>query len=333
MMRGVTYTFDQLDVSNWYHPVGFAYFADGAHRDVDELEPGISQSGSSCVDSMTCQAPRYFRNGEFVGVEYDNVEGVGGEDFGLDVYEPDFFLTREAWSENQYVIELTLTDMDYDADIFYFCHVHNEMSGRIKVLDEDGVPVSAADEPEIPYEYYVPSAYDAACGTTGTEPFRESAGVCAHDMMFCPSGNETEEVSEFIDCMYALDCQMDFQMRVNVHPTDPIKLFMDQMIPHHENAVNMAKTLLIRNFDLDADVTDMLWNIINTQNFQINTMQTWLESNGYATDADACPLLKDSSSWFKMGEPSKNCAWVAAFVPTRCAVKGFDKTTAWDSCK
>ncbi|MEM8951560.1 MAG: aminotransferase class I/II-fold pyridoxal phosphate-dependent enzyme, partial [Pseudomonadota bacterium] len=29
--------------------------------------------------------------------------------------------------------KITLTDMDYDGDIFYFCHVHNEMSGRIKI--------------------------------------------------------------------------------------------------------------------------------------------------------------------------------------------------------
>jgi hypothetical protein len=26
-----TYTFDQSDASNWYHPVGFAYEPDGAH--------------------------------------------------------------------------------------------------------------------------------------------------------------------------------------------------------------------------------------------------------------------------------------------------------------
>jgi hypothetical protein len=28
---GTTYTFDQSDASNWYHPVGFAYEPDGAH--------------------------------------------------------------------------------------------------------------------------------------------------------------------------------------------------------------------------------------------------------------------------------------------------------------
>ena len=38
---GKTYKFDQSDITNWYHLVGFAYEADGAHVPVDELEPGM----------------------------------------------------------------------------------------------------------------------------------------------------------------------------------------------------------------------------------------------------------------------------------------------------
>ena len=41
----------------------------------------------------------------------------------------------------------------------------------------------------------------------------------------------------------------------------------------------------------------------------------------------------DSSSWYKNGDPSKNCAWVATFVPKRCCVKGFDKSRARDACR
>jgi hypothetical protein len=40
--RGVTYIFDQGDETNYYHPLGLAYYADGAHDDVDELEPVVS---------------------------------------------------------------------------------------------------------------------------------------------------------------------------------------------------------------------------------------------------------------------------------------------------
>lgn len=75
---GVTYTFNQADISNWYHPMGFAYFPDGDHDGKDELEPGISQTGSSCTEDLTCPFPRYFRGSDYLGA------GVNGtEDFGL----------------------------------------------------------------------------------------------------------------------------------------------------------------------------------------------------------------------------------------------------------
>merc|ERR1719353_947167 len=98
MKQGSTYVFDQADGSNWYHPLGMAYFPDGAHTGVDELEPGIAQTGGSttCAAGNTCQAPMYFKNGVFTGTTYDNTAAtpVGGDDFGLDVYEPEFFYPR-----------------------------------------------------------------------------------------------------------------------------------------------------------------------------------------------------------------------------------------------
>ena len=77
--------------------MGFAYYADGAIRDKDELEPGIALgTDTSCADTKTCQAPQYFLNGKYLGGTYDNgIESgggapVGGDDFGLDEYEPRF---------------------------------------------------------------------------------------------------------------------------------------------------------------------------------------------------------------------------------------------------
>merc|ERR1719377_282313 len=74
MKQGETYVFDQADGSNWYHPLGMAYFPDGAHTGVDELEPGIAQTGGSttCAADNKCQAPMYYKNGEFAGNTYDN---------------------------------------------------------------------------------------------------------------------------------------------------------------------------------------------------------------------------------------------------------------------
>jgi hypothetical protein len=53
---GKTYRFIQKDPSNHYHPLGFAYYPDGAHDGKDELESGIPPPGSSstCDVNLSC---------------------------------------------------------------------------------------------------------------------------------------------------------------------------------------------------------------------------------------------------------------------------------------
>ena len=333
MERGVTYTFGQSDASNWYHPLGFAYYPDGAHKDVDELEPGISQSGSTCVGDNTCQAPMYYKNGAYVGGDYDNVAGAGGEDFGLDAYEPEFFFERADWIDaGTYEVKLTLTDEAYDGDLFYFCHIHNWMSGRIKVW-ADGAVVQVEDSPELGYDYEVPSDYDASCGTYGVGDYTRDSGMCDGPFI-CTEGDETDAQQAFGECLYAMDCHMNYNMRTILSDADPIVTFIHQMIPHHQNAVNMAKAMLATD-TLDADdeddagMIDMLWGIINVQNFQIHNMEAYLDGGGYDATAHCSG---DSGAWYKKDAPHKDCAWVAKFLPTRCGVKGWDKSTACDSC-
>ena len=71
-----TYTFLQEDISNWYHPMGFAYIPDGEHNGNEELEPYISLTGSTCVADLSCPTPRYFRGTQYLGE-------IGTKDFGL----------------------------------------------------------------------------------------------------------------------------------------------------------------------------------------------------------------------------------------------------------
>ena len=47
--------FDQLDSSNWYHPLGFAYYPDGAHDGVDELEEGVGNGKRRIPTRVTCE--------------------------------------------------------------------------------------------------------------------------------------------------------------------------------------------------------------------------------------------------------------------------------------
>merc|ERR1719201_2591091 len=285
MKRGVTYTFDQSDNSNWYHPLGFAYFVDGAHNEVDELEPGITQTGDACAGTNTCQAPMYYKDGVFAGAAgYDNTLATptGGEDFGLDAYEPEFFHRKSDWTATTYSVKLTLTDTTYATDIFYFCHIHGGMSGYIKIADASGTVVSSRGTGNalIAADYYdTPSTYEASCGGYNLDAYK-SAGACT-DTFLCTTATLAE--GSFGDCLNAMDCSMDLGMKTELHSNDIVS-FMHQMIPHHENAINMAKLLMKKDTTLAADgeVMDMLWDIINVQGMQIQAMQGWLSEGKYA---------------------------------------------------
>ena len=128
--QGRVYKFDQSDLTNWYHLIGFAYEPDGAAapEPVDELEPSISRGGNTCTETATCPAPMYFMDGVYQG-SYSNIEYLksvteNDDDFGLDAVEPLFFRPLGTWQE--YGAFETYLNFDYelvDHDIFYFCHV------------------------------------------------------------------------------------------------------------------------------------------------------------------------------------------------------------------
>lgn len=264
MKVGETYVFDQTDETNWMHPLGFAYYPDGAHDNKDEVEE----------DSLV-----YL------------IDGVQPAE-NLDGYEPEFFYPREAWKEKKYTVELTITPeivaLAKGGKIFYFCHIHSGMSGYINLVNSDGSPVATTTAPVELYKPYQAGAFDAKCGTYEAAPFASDASpnLCPDQTYLCD-----HDVSDFGKCMHAIDCKMNYEMRVGVTTdTDPTATFMHQMIPHHENAVNMAKVLM--KFDPkrvaeDEEVADLLYDIINTQNAQITFMRGWLRDNGFATYEDA----------------------------------------------
>ena len=99
---GKTYRFVQKNINNYYHPLGFAYFADCAHADKEELSED-----------------------EYLTYKIDE------EVVGLDGDEPKFFYFPSVWGPfGTFNVELTVPE-DHGEGIFYFCHVHEFMSGRI----------------------------------------------------------------------------------------------------------------------------------------------------------------------------------------------------------
>ncbi|CAB9517399.1 expressed unknown protein [Seminavis robusta] len=305
MEVGETYTFVQADRSNYFHPMGFSYFPDGAHDGVDELEPGIGLgSDASCAETLSCPAPMYFLNDDYLG-NYSNIEEVlpvstGAEDFGLDAYEPLFFHPMPEWvGYGEFSIQLRFDDESYDKDIFYFCHIHQFMSGRIKLM-KNGELVSPEDEPPLGYTYDEPGAFDETCGTYGLDAFQLPHPECPSTFV-CDAGPENQP---FASCINAMNCHMVVGMTTGVSSESNLALFIHQMIPHHQNAVNMAKTLLLTGDVPCEDLTNdedpycvmqvILREIVNGQNFQIQAMRGLLEAlNLPATDDCTVPVAID----------------------------------------
>jgi Domain of unknown function (DUF305) len=190
------------------------------------------------------------------------------------------------------------------------------MSARIKLHDSDGNMLNAANTPEIPYAYDVVSVYDQSCGTFGLDAFRTPDNPECPDHFVCYDGAGT--IGVMADCIDSMNCAMLDGMSVTYGDagkdslTNDAILFIRMMIPHHENAVNMAKHLLISG-EVDCarggpveegdDVATscllepIIRGIINTQNHQIQTMKGILEGFG-VEEINDCDYMTAGSQRF-----------------------------------
>jgi hypothetical protein len=126
---GETYTFIQKHVSNYYHPIRFAYYADGTRKSVDLLDPGYTPtSGNVCPHFGNCTAPIYLQERKHLG-RYNNIPELGQltldeDDTGLHAYEQKFFHPIQEWvGYGEFSAKLRFTDEYFRDDIFYSCHV------------------------------------------------------------------------------------------------------------------------------------------------------------------------------------------------------------------
>merc|ERR1719321_441108 len=174
-----------------------------------------------------------------------------------------------------------MADKSHGGVIYYFCHIHSRMSGKIIIQNADGSPVTNSKPEQALYAMTTNDAFDKTCGTTGASPYADG-GAKACSEHFLQGTLDTD----FEKCLQAIDCQMNREMRIKGYDdhADEISTFMQQMIPHHNNAVNMAK-LLLKHAPTEVaaveDLEDILWGIINVQNYQTHQFRAYL--GGHAT--------------------------------------------------
>jgi hypothetical protein len=153
--------------------IGIAYSPYGDEDLKVEVQPGTSKGRQGCITNHTCPAPMYFLNDEYLG-KYSNIEEIkpittGEDDFGLNAYEPLFLRNPHEWSSfGTFSLKLRIDDDTISNDLFYFCHIHEFMGGRIK-LTKSGKVINELDSPSLGYEYDVVSDFDKQCGTFGLE--------------------------------------------------------------------------------------------------------------------------------------------------------------------
>ena len=166
------------------------------------------------------------------------------------------------------------------------------MTGRIKLLN-NGLPIQEENLPVIPYAYDQPSDYDSTCGSFGLEQHQLPNTQCPNRFVCDPPSDPT--IALYSSCNDAMNCHMFDGMTTRVSAESEVALFIHQMIPHHENAINMAKTLLLLG-DLQCDdylaetpdciMYDILISIVNGQNHQIQQMRSILQELNYPASDD-----------------------------------------------
>ena len=200
-----------------------------------------------------------------------------------------FFNPREAWMAHKYTAELTITQAvagrSHGGVIYYFCHIHSKMSGRIVINNVDGSRYSPPLNPtELSlYSPVVRSAIDATCGTTGVAPYTYGQSMACSGSFLCGDLDTGVTEPRFGQCLQGVDCAMNKGMFGQSTPDhlSPVVTFMEQMIPHHLNAVNMAKLLMKTDPDSVAatdGLEDILWDIVNVQSYQVHQFRNYLEA-------------------------------------------------------
>lgn len=230
-----------------------------------------------------------------------NLFRQGDEVIEREIYENRFLETASSWSSYP-IFSVTVTTESL-TPLTYQCLVHHGMEGAVRVLPAgsraDALLLEQAEEARNTGSSFAAltteledtrSEFDKQCGTFGLEDFQLPNPFCP-DRFVCGTEGVNEQLQLFARCLDAANCHMMSGMTTGVQATADAALFIHQMIPHHENAVNTAKTLLKTGSLLCPDLTDvlnpdcelegLLLRIVAGQNHEIQLMQNFLSKRKY----------------------------------------------------
>jgi hypothetical protein len=184
------------------------------------------------------------------------------------------------------------------------------MSGKIKILNADDTPFKPTANPDEKtlYSVHKVTPVDGVCGTSELEPYSFGNAHGCSERYICGKLD-----TNFEKCLDAMNCKMRKNMHryTSANEDNKIAVFMQQMIPHHNNAINMAKLLMkqVAENDLAAvdegGLTNILYDIINVQSFQVHQFRNYLGPDRLTpapstaeptTDTTAEPGVEDVSS-------------------------------------
>jgi len=194
-------------------------------------------------------------------------------------------------------------DIPYEKDIFYSSFTRQAMTGRIKLIDTKGEKMNTGeDAPLLSYEYdVVKGQHDLECGTFGTAQFQLPNDQCPSTFV-CNQDFYQESETNFVRCINSMNCALLDGMTANYNLAghvdeleymNDILLFVRQMIPHHQNAINMAKAILksgegackacpgydeCSSIPVGCLLEPIAYSIINTRSRQIEYMKDFLKS-------------------------------------------------------
>merc|ERR1712238_233466 len=314
----------------------------------ENVDIAITQCDEVCTyPDALCPAPMYYTGNKYLG-EYSNNPMFGftaSDDFGLDAYEPQFFLPLLTWkgtpSEEDpegpgyYKAALFIPEEEeFDGDFFYFCHIHQYMTGRFKFVDEEGMSINPKNSLRIPYEYQEPDMYDQSCGSYGISDSRLLDDECPSTFVCdAPDAAVAPFAAKFAQCVDSMNCAMLKGITTKIQSDSVVALFNHHMIPHHQQAVNMRKALdiakgtecddIFNEDDPQCVLKVLCQEIINVQNAQIQTMRGVLASLDYK-ETDNCVVKIPVDPETACLEESDSTGYTWCSLTQTCVAPGDD---------